>query len=314
MAELPSKEELVQLPLRAIVTYAVRCARRIQPRYRLSESDPDTRQRVAAVDWALTVAENIVADRFPKGAGAYAAASLAQNALNAASMDIAAGVFDPPNAAFRALVAAENLLFAQMESARADAAKEASYSAPDTVDAEDAEFIAEHSYAAAAEYLERANIAAYEAATIAVVGNAIANASKADYDRLVKIYSGQRWLGKPIDATENGPLGSLWPDDPPIWYVEGRAWMERLLAESKDSSEGKAGIPPDPGDEPCGDTEVVVEIEIPEGVSEEEFLEQVGKMAEFADDLHRAHGGHGLKIDCIEIFDGASVPEGMPHG
>lgn len=44
------------------------------------------------------------------------------------------------------------------------------------------------------------------------------------------------------------------------------------------------------------DGELVIEIESPEGVSEEDFIETVGKLALHCDDLHRDLGGHGLKI------------------
>lgn len=63
MAELPSRDEVAQLPLRAIVAYAARCARRAQPHYRLPEAHPDLRRHVSALDRTLALAEDLAADQ-----------------------------------------------------------------------------------------------------------------------------------------------------------------------------------------------------------------------------------------------------------
>lgn len=61
---------------------------------------------------------------------------------------------------------------------------------------------------------------------------------------------------------------------------------------------------------PSGDVELVVELDVPDGVSNAEVVKQVGKLADLTDDLHRAYGGHGLKIKEVTIESEACVPEG----
>ena len=79
MADLPSIEDLERLSLRAIVAYAARCARRVQPLYRSSEPE-----HVRAVERAIAVAESLVrADDIIAAAyadAAYAAAAAADAA------------------------------------------------------------------------------------------------------------------------------------------------------------------------------------------------------------------------------------------
>ena len=50
-------EELQQLPLNALVAFAARCARRVQPLYRLPEDVPDRLKHIVAVEIAITLAE-----------------------------------------------------------------------------------------------------------------------------------------------------------------------------------------------------------------------------------------------------------------
>jgi hypothetical protein len=98
------QDQLAKLPLRAIVAFAVRCARRVQPLGRVL-----TEYRQVEVDDAIAIA-----DEFARGGKAVRAASAAARAGNAA------------RAAARAL-----------DAARAAAAKAAADS--DWVDADDAE-------------------------------------------------------------------------------------------------------------------------------------------------------------------------------
>jgi hypothetical protein len=94
------------------------------------------------------------------------------------------------------------------------------------------------------------------------------------------IYS-QGKLGKPIDL-EN--LGPLWSNGEPEWLI------------------------------PCGDSELVFELTIPEGVSDEEVIDRAKEICRLADGMHRALGGRGLKIDRTEIEDTTRVSEVVPSG
>src|SRR4051812_12816304 len=54
---MATEEELKRLPLRAIVAYAARCARRVRPLYRLPDDVHDRERDEAAVSRAITLAE-----------------------------------------------------------------------------------------------------------------------------------------------------------------------------------------------------------------------------------------------------------------
>lgn len=47
--------------------------------------------------------------------------------------------------------------------------------------------------------------------------------------------------------------------------------------------------------------ELVIEFEAE--ASDEEIIAMICDLAEYADSLHRAYGGHGLKVADVEIFD-----------
>jgi hypothetical protein len=55
--KLPTKEDLMKLPLRAIVAFAARSARRVQPLYDSAVDIPDFAEHKAAVDKAILLAE-----------------------------------------------------------------------------------------------------------------------------------------------------------------------------------------------------------------------------------------------------------------
>jgi hypothetical protein len=54
---------------------------------------------------------------------------------------------------------------------------------------------------------------------------------------------------------------------------------------------------------------IAFEIQVPENASDSDVIQFAKCLAEEADSLHRALGGHGLKIESLEAFGEASVPE-----
>jgi hypothetical protein len=200
-------EQLTELPLRAIMAFAVRCARRVQPLGHVL-----TEYRPVEVDDAIASAEG-----FARGGKAVRAAGAAARAANAA------------RAAARAV-----------DAACAAAAKAAADS--DWVDADDADAAAAWADAAvraadaaacaarAANAARAADIAAADAAAAAAEDTAEAAwdsgraasraAARGDLRRLVALDLGRPGtLGKPIDPAEKGPLGPLWPGGAPAWYT-----------------------------------------------------------------------------------------------
>jgi hypothetical protein len=70
----------------------------------------------------------------------------------------------------------------------------------------------------AAPAYDAACAASYAASASGEHGEVFAEAAYADYDRLLEL-DFEAWpeLGPPIDPSDKGPLGSLWPDGPPKW-------------------------------------------------------------------------------------------------
>jgi hypothetical protein len=62
------------------------------------------------------------------------------------------------------------------------------------------------------------------------------------------------------------------------------------------------------------DTELLIEIEVPEYASDAELLAMVRETVWQADELHRQLGGHGLKVESLEVLEGMPVLAGGPHG
>jgi hypothetical protein len=180
---------LGQLPLRANVAFAVRCAQRIRPRFLLPEDAPRRREQFAAVDGAIRVAA-----AFCRG-------------LSGAEPGRA------EEAARRAAIVAEET--GQMTSYAGYAAAHAARAAAD------AEEVAGNK--AGAKPLEV--VAAAFGAGRVLAANAgafdlhrVAAALYADVQKLLSMaQSSCEELGSPVDPGEDGPLGALWPDGTPVW-------------------------------------------------------------------------------------------------
>lgn len=190
--ELPTTDDLKKLPLGAIVAYAARCARRVQPLYGCAAGAAESRKHEAAVEGAISVAENFCLSH-DVSAPAYGAAYAARDAADttvakdaaraaAAAARAAAYAFDLPKCAVY-----DRPVYTSRVAAEAGDAAEAAARA------------AEHASGSAAP---------------------VEAAARADFDRLSKLNQGSYpELGQPIDATKNGPLGPLWAEGPPEWFA-----------------------------------------------------------------------------------------------
>jgi len=182
MARLPGRGELRRLSLRAMVAYAVRCARRVQPLTGRGAMSGACRQRV---DEAIALAEHFAAG-------------------------------DVRGARVVSFVAAEPATSDAAAARAADSAACAAYAAAAAADA--------RTVARAETY---ADAAAY-AAVRARPEEALTAAAWADYARLLSLDLGAYpALGRPIDCSDRGPLGPLWPDGPPTAL--------RLVADAAES-------------------------------------------------------------------------------
>lgn len=117
------------------------------------------------------------------------------------------------------------------------------------------------------------------------VQSAIAGAMLADFELLKHAAAKEGWT----DETPVPPefFGPLWPDgEPAEWPEEGK--------------EAKAGP-----------SELVLELDVPDDMTDDEVVQVVRELSLAMDSLHRAYGGSGLKIKRLEIDQNASVPTGV---
>lgn len=89
-----------------------------------------------------------------------------------------------------------------------------------------------------------------------------------------------------VDTSDYGPMGPLWPDGEPSWFASPQA----------------------------GGSELIFDIEVPEGATDEDVVRIATELAVQADDLHRALGGRGLKVARLEVEQWAMETAGGPRG
>jgi PTS system nitrogen regulatory IIA component len=189
LAVFPSLDELKQLPLRAVVALAARCARRVQPFFKLPDDHPEKQRHVAAVERAIRTAEEFV------------------RGIPVAAPDAAASAARSASLAYSAARVASLALWA------AEAASKAS----DAEAASDAVQAAGRASGAVWDAAKAAGNAARAAGDAANAYNAwftAAAASRSDFSQLCGLGLGRfPELGEPFDPSENGPLGPLWPEE-----------------------------------------------------------------------------------------------------
>ncbi len=190
-SELPTQNDLKKLPLGAIVAYAVRCARRVQPLYGRAAGIAELPTHEAAVEWAISLAESFCL-----------------------SHDVSAYAY---NAAYGARTATEDVAARDAARAAAAAVRAAAYA----FDLPKSAVYDRPLYASrVAAEADDAGQAAVRAAGHASDGASAVHAASADFARLLELNQGTfPKLGEPIDPTENGPLGPLWPEGPPEWFA-----------------------------------------------------------------------------------------------
>lgn len=202
MSELPSDRDLMGLPLRAIVAYAVRNARRVQPRFALwlwgSQPTPDARH-LTALESAIAMGEQFALGQDRTAAEFEDGIEAANRAARHASEQSAA--FAASTAAHAAHAAAYSLRTARAAARYANPSPHETFPAPDTV-----------------------AIMAAHAAAAALHAGALADAAASDYRRLMQGENGRYpELGTPVDPSEMGALGTLWPAGAPEWYRAGNS-------------------------------------------------------------------------------------------
>ena len=194
-------EHLKKLPLRAIVAFAARCARRVEQLAQLPEGHPQRESRRAAVEAALCVAE------------AYATGSNEppdESAL--AAVEAARGAADSPAGSEDATVAATEAANAAAAAWRLTYPRDSGRNEPfELKTAEARKFLG----GLATVTSDLAALSAFTAAVEAFASVGYHNedfvaAARNDYDTLVRLRLGHfPEAGAPVDPSPCGPLGRL---------------------------------------------------------------------------------------------------------
>ncbi|HLA83866.1 MAG TPA: hypothetical protein VJL29_03650 [Thermoguttaceae bacterium] len=244
MPILPTEDELKQLPLRAIVAYAARCARRVQPDFQPKED-----RYVAVVREAIVCAENFArADESKR----VDVATIAAEAYRISRIHVAAAT------AYYAADATRHSIAAVRDSS-----------------------------AEAAEKTVNAALAAAMLTADAAPPNDrkefVMAAAVRDYQNLVSLGLGSfPEPGKPVDASEKGPLGWFWPTHERLAGLSPREFR-RSTAHVRAREMSLPGI----------------EVFIDPGKASKEVVQAV---LESLSDLHRATEGLGLEFAADELY------------
>ncbi|MGD0042206.1 MAG: S8 family serine peptidase, partial [Isosphaeraceae bacterium] len=222
---IPNEEDLKRLPLRAIVAFAARCARRVRPLYRIPDSSPDREVHERSIDHAIEITESVA-----RGVDLTREAEVDQDitrpAINPSDENLA-------SEAVRA-AAAEIQLAGEAAAKAMHAAIGATAIArsPDVSTLFIADAVAGNA-AAAAKFASK------------VVAGVSHNAQQdyesratSDYEILLERRLGEfPNLGQPINPSESGPLGPLWPDREPKWFRTVAIRSVRSMAKRRTSSD-----------------------------------------------------------------------------
>jgi hypothetical protein len=191
-------EHLKALPLRAIVAFAARCARRVEPLAQLPEGNPLRESRREAVEAAFRMAES-----FARGTDA----PLDESVVAAIDESLEAGG-EPGGAATSAVAQAAHAA-ASAWHAGAQVAEESRAPGKQTIEA--GRFLGALTHMTA----DLAALNAFTAAADAFVSVGYRNeefvdAALSDYDKLVRLKLGRYpEPGAPVDPSPDGPLGPL---------------------------------------------------------------------------------------------------------
>jgi hypothetical protein len=280
------ERELKKFPPRAIVAFAARCARRVQPLFSaLSDRD------IEAVDRAIAIAELCASEASTgreEADSAVAAATAADAAANRdANTFYAAGdIADTTNAAYNVFAAASTAANVSADAARA---------AADAARAAAAADVADVAYAAASSAYAAAGAAAAAAAVYAAAAaaNDVWLAISADLQRLAALSPNEpKNRSFVVDPNPFGPLGPLWSEGEPEWFRQFKAKAEAKAAIATDQSLGEA--PP-----------LYLYFDLEE-FSDNEIAEMIGMLS----DVYQEIGGDRLVIDSTTLLQPACAPEG----
>jgi hypothetical protein len=193
-------EDLKKLPLRAIVAFAARCARRVEDLSQLPEGHPEREGRRAAIDAALRLAEEI-----SRGSVCTSVEPVVQ-AIDA-SRGVAGGGIGCECAAGAAAAAAHAAVTAWLTLNPGESDRDANRW---TKTPEARSYLSRLANDTADLVALDAFTAAVEAADAVGRNDAFIRGAVRDYERLLGLHLGSYpQAGQPIDPSPDGPLGPL---------------------------------------------------------------------------------------------------------
>jgi hypothetical protein len=182
--------DLGRLTMRANVVFAVRCAQRMRPCFNIPADAPRRREQMAAVDAAISVAAAFCED-LPAEPGRAAMVARTAEVVAEETSEITGFAGYAAVRAAEAAACAEDVL-------------------RDPVGSSVTEVVA------AAFGAGRVLAANTDAFTLDLVVEAL----YADMEKLLRMAHGTCVdLGPPVDPSESGPLGPLWPAATPAWFT-----------------------------------------------------------------------------------------------
>jgi hypothetical protein len=278
MSDENLKDQLARLPLRAIVAFAARCASRVRP---LADDLPEDYR--AVIDRAISIAEAVAqGDSTAKAAETAVAAAKAIKPVKT----------DRPSA-----LAAETATLAALVAGSVALTTKG---------------VTEAGRAETAARIETAARVAAKAALTARAAGDFSGASRVDVERLIALDLGEPApLGSPIDPSESGPLGRLWPGGAPYWYTDPPKPADAAVGighiQLEDAAlSGHAIATPPAYDMAPG--RLFLETEVSEYADTEEVAEALARLGYALNAYHIARGGNGLVIDDWQIL----VPSAEP--
>jgi hypothetical protein len=233
-SKLPNWEELRSLPLRAIVAYAVRYARRVQPLWQPCRTLYDS--QVETVERGLEAIECFCrAEELPRAD--FAAADRAAREMATDASECVR--FAAKTAAFALRSVGQAIEAGNQAAAAPDAGSAVVANIHDAFEATEIDKETAEALAAvlAARRASRVDEAPWDADEVAHLAQQAAEAAWSaagsedafhvadDHQRLLSLALGTfPELGEPIDPGEYGPLGKLWSAPAPRWFIRQRTF------------------------------------------------------------------------------------------
>lgn len=218
-----SASHLKQLPLRGIVAFASRCARRVQPLVAFTADAGVRRKRFAAADTAIRVAE-----RFAQGSEATQETAAVARVAERRAQSMLEGILgndesaDANRFSLRAAASAARAVRAASESISDSTTEKANDVVQAALDADS--------------YASRASHAAVTLASVIASERLV---STEDFEKLLELKLGRfAEPGQTVDPSEAGPLGEFWLERlVPAWYRGGLDRMAQARGREESGSE-----------------------------------------------------------------------------